>query len=424
MTIIEKTRDRIPLSKEEMWQWIGAIVDGSIPDYQVAAWLMAAYLNGLTEQEIFDLTEAMAFVGSPPPRHVGLVDKHSTGGVGDKTSLILAPLVASFGIPVVKMSGRGLGHTGGTLDKLESLPGFRVQLTPEQLERQVKDVGVAVIAQSHDLAPADARLYALRDVTATVDSIPLIAASIMSKKLAAKSPNIVLDVKVGSGAFMKTRERAIELARLMVQIGQAHHVRVKAILTDMNQPLGFAVGNAIEVNEAMATLRGNGPQDLTDEVKVLASHMVSLGANISVQAALENVTRALEDGRAWQKFTEWVVAQGADPKVLEHDLLLAPVHLQWVLEQQVAVQAINTREIGLAALTLGAGRHVKDDPVDHAVGVRCFLKVGEVYGPGTVAADVYARSEPMGQEALRMIKKSIVQGQSIRATEAILEIIE
>ncbi|MCL4352320.1 MAG: thymidine phosphorylase, partial [Firmicutes bacterium] len=307
--IIEKTRDRKALSREDMWRWIEAVVQEEVPDYQVSAWLMAAYLNGLTDEEIFTMTEAMATIGSPPPRHIGLVDKHSTGGVGDKTSLILAPLVAALGVPMVKMSGRGLGHTGGTLDKLESLPGFQVQLTAEQLERQVAEVGVAVIAQSHDLAPADARLYALRDVTATVDSIPLIAASVMSKKLAAKSPNIVLDVKVGSGAFMETKQRAMELARLMVRIGQAHKVRVKAILTDMNQPLGYAVGNAIEVNEAMDTLRGHGPEDLVQEVKTLASHMVSMAQNVAVEQALQEVSSALDDGRAWKKFVSWVTAQ-------------------------------------------------------------------------------------------------------------------
>ena len=423
--IIEKTRDRKPLSRGEMWRWIESVVQEEVPDYQVSAWLMAAYLNGLTDDEIFTMTEAMATIGSPPPRHIGMVDKHSTGGVGDKTSLILAPLVAALGVPMVKMSGRGLGHTGGTLDKLESFPGFQVQLSTEQLERQVAEVGVAVIAQSHDLAPADARLYALRDVTATVDSIPLIAASVMSKKLAAKSPNIVLDVKVGSGAFMETKQQAMELAHLMVRIGQAHKVRVKAILTDMNQPLGYAIGNAIEVNEAMATLRGHGPEDLTQEVKTLASHMVAMAQNIAVERALGEVSSALDDGRAWKKFVSWVTAQGADARVLNADLPLAPIRTTWELPAQATVASINTKGIGLAALTLGAGRHVKDQPVDHQVGIRCFVKVGQSYPTGTVAAEIYARDAQAADEALRLVKEAVTFGPAPdTANEPILAIIE
>ncbi|PSR33524.1 MAG: thymidine phosphorylase [Sulfobacillus benefaciens] len=425
IAIIEKTRDRKPLSREEMWRWIESVVQEEVPDYQVSAWLMAAYLNGLTDDEIFTMTEAMATIGSPPPRHIGLVDKHSTGGVGDKTSLILAPLVAALGVPMVKMSGRGLGHTGGTLDKLESLPGFQVQLSTEQLERQVAEVGVAVIAQSHDLAPADARLYALRDVTATVDSIPLIAASVMSKKLAAKSPNIVLDVKVGSGAFMESKQRAMELARLMVRIGQAHKVRVKAILTDMNQPLGYAVGNAIEVNEAMATLKGHGPKDLTQEVKILASHMVAMAKNIAVEQAFEEVSSALENGSAWKKFVSWVTAQGADERVLARDLPLAPLRVTWELPNEKTVAAINTKDIGLAALTLGAGRHVKDQPVDHQVGIRCFIKVGQRYSAGTLAAEIYARDAHAAEEALRLVKQAVTFGPAPdNPEEPILAIVE
>lgn len=425
IAIIEKTRDRKPLSREEMWRWIESVVQEEVPDYQVSAWLMAAYLNGLTDDEIFTMTEAMATIGSPPPRHIGLVDKHSTGGVGDKTSLILAPLVAALGVPMVKMSGRGLGHTGGTLDKLESLPGFQVQLSTEQLERQVAEVGVAVIAQSHDLAPADARLYALRDVTATVDSIPLIAASVMSKKLAAKSPNIVLDVKVGSGAFMESKQRAMELARLMVRIGQAHKVRVKAILTDMNQPLGYAVGNAIEVNEAMATLKGHGPEDLTQEVKILASHMVAMAKNIAVEQAFEEVSSALEDGSAWTKFVSWVTAQGADASMLARDLPLAPLRVTWELPDEQTVAAINTKDIGMAALTLGAGRHVKDQPVDHQVGIRCFIKVGQRYCAGTLAAEIYARNAQAAEEALRLVKQAVTFGPAPdNPEEPILAIVE
>lgn len=424
-TFIEKTRDRVPLSTEDIESLIDGIVADTIPDYQVAAWLMAAYLNGLTDPEVFSLTKAMAESGTGSQEAMGLVDKHSTGGVGDKTSLILAPLMASLGVPMLKMSGRGLGHTGGTLDKLESLPGFRVDLDPVHLSRQMRSVGVAIVAQSPTLAPSDARLYALRDVTGTVDSIPLIAASIMSKKLAAKAPNIVLDVKVGSGAFMTDEDRAVRLAELMVRIGKAHHVTVKAILTNMDQPLGFAIGNAIEVNEAMATLKGTGPLDLTEESYILASHMLSMAHSVELGEANRRVEHVVRSGAAWQKFGDWVTAQGADPQCLSRDLPLAAEHQSWVLDRSLTVTRINTRELGLAALALGAGRMTKGQPVDHGVGIRCYAKIGQTLKPGTLVAEVYARTPEDAKAALNMVRNAIHgDGEPGKTPSGVIRIVE
>ncbi len=405
--LIEKTRDRVALSDAEMQTLVEGIVTDSIPDYQVAAWLMAVYLNGLTDAEVFSLTKAMAESGDAQIPSLGLVDKHSTGGVGDKTSLILAPLMAAAGVPMLKMSGRGLGHTGGTLDKLESLPGFHVDLDKARLEHQMATVGVAIVAQSARLAPADARLYALRDVTGTVDSIPLIAASIMSKKLAAKSPNIVLDVKVGSGAFMADEERAGQLAELMVRIGKSHRVAVKAILTNMDQPLGYAIGNAIEVNEAMATLQGRGPEDLAEEAITLATHMLAMARHLDLDAARQRIGKLLTSGAAWVKFSEWVVAQGADPGCLTRELDLAPEHQSWILKRPLAVTSIDTKQLGMAALMLGAGRVVKGQPVDHHVGIRCFAKIGQTLAPGSTVAEVYARTPESAAKALDMIRNAV-----------------
>lgn len=423
--LIEKTRDRVALSDTEINALVDGIVQNTTPDYQVAAWLMAVYLNGLTDSEVFSLTKAMAESGDAGLLALGLVDKHSTGGVGDKTSLILAPLIAAAGVPMLKMSGRGLGHTGGTLDKLESLPGFQVDLDPARLERQMDTVGVAIVAQSARLAPADARLYALRDVTGTVDSIPLIAASIMSKKLAAKSPNIVLDVKVGSGAFMADEKRAGQLAELMVRIGKSHQVAVKAILTNMDQPLGYAIGNAIEVNEAMATLKGTGPQDLTEESLILATHMLAMARHLDLDAAHQQISRLLATGAAWHKFEEWVVAQGGDPGCLRKDLPLAREHQSWVLDREMRITRIDTKLLGMAALVLGAGRVVKDQPVDHGVGIRCFAKIGQTLEPGTVVADVYARTSESARLALDMIQKAVQTRGEARATPGgIIRIVE
>ncbi|CAB1128307.1 Pyrimidine-nucleoside phosphorylase [Candidatus Hydrogenisulfobacillus filiaventi] len=407
LDLIAKTRDRIPLTPAEIGTLVAGITDGRWPDYQLAAWLMAAYLNGLSEAETFALADAMARSGTPPAEPLGVVDKHSTGGVGDKTTLVLAPLVASLGIPVAKMSGRGLGHTGGTLDKLEAIPGFRVALDTAAVRRQVAAVGVAVVAQSPQLAPADGRLYALRDVTATVDSIPLIATSVMSKKLAAGTPNIVLDVKTGRGAFMRDRQRARELAGLMVRIGTAHGRRVRALLTNMDQPLGWAVGNALEVNEAAACLQNQGPADLREEVLHLAGHMVALVRGTGADAGREEAACALADGRGWDRFQRWITAQGGDAGAVARGLPVAPVQRVWRADRTAVIAAVDARRVGEAALALGAGRHRLGDRVDPAVGVLCRAKTGQTVRPGDELGVVYARSAAAAEDALAALGAAV-----------------
>ncbi|WP_242848326.1 thymidine phosphorylase [Sulfobacillus thermosulfidooxidans] len=406
-----KTRDGHALTPLEIQDLVNGIVDQSWPDYQLAAWLMAVYCRGLTEDEIFALTGAMAFTGAPLLEPLGIVDKHSTGGVGDKTTLVLAPVMAALGFPMAKMSGRGLGHTGGTLDKLESIPGFRTELTIQELRQQIDNIGVAVVAQSAQLAPADKRLYALRDVTGTVDSIPLIASSVMSKKLAAGTKHLVLDVKVGNGAFMAHVEEAMQLAQLMVKIGQHHHRRVSAILTTMNQPLGFAVGNAIEVNEAALCLQGQGPEDLHEEVVTLATELVHLVTKESLTEARKQVLAVLDQGKAWDMFGRWIDAQGGEFHAVAKGLPLAPVVLVWEAQDEGTVRAMDTRKIGDVALNLGAGRHRLEDHVDPAVGLMCYAKIGRRFEPGEVVAEVFARSKESAEEALRNLKSAISWGE-------------
>lgn len=409
LDIIEKTRDQIRLSQSDINRLVRGIVDGSWPDYQLAAWLMAVVWRGLSKEETFWLTGSMAF-SEAKTAALGLVDKHSTGGVGDKTTLVLAPLAASLGLPMAKMSGRGLGHTGGTLDKLESIPGFQVTLTPERIRRQVEEIGVAVVAQSQVLAPADARLYALRDVTGTVNNISLIASSIMSKKLAAGTPNLVLDVKVGSGAFMQTVDQARELAQLMVDIGVYHGRRVTALITAMQQPLGWAVGNAIEVNEALDCLAGHGPQDLRDEVVGLAAELLHLASGTPLESAAAQAAAALDDGRALGRFHAWVSHQGGDSQALNHPLHLAPTRQEWHASESVRIRSIDARQIGLAALALGAGRHRLEDRIDPAVGLLCFAKVGDWFEAGQPLAVVYAQTQSAADDALLQIKRAVEFG--------------
>ncbi len=420
--IIEAVRDKRPLAPGLVHQFVASVVEGRVPDYQIAAFLMAVYLNGLEPRAIFELTEAMARLGSDPVPHRGLVDKHSTGGVGDKTTLILAPLVSSLGIPMVKMSGRGLGHTGGTLDKLESIPGFRVSLDAAHLARQVEEVGVAVVAQSARLAPADGIFYALRDVTGTVDSLGLIASSIMSKKLAAGAPNLVLDVKVGSGALMKSVERARELARLMIQIGESHHMRVTALLTNMEEPLGHAIGNALEVNEAVACLRGEGPADLREEVLSLAAHMVALAQDISLEESSSRVESALSDGRAYEQFLRWIAAQGGEVRAVEQGLPLAQPYAVRIKASGV-VSAIDAAALGRAAQTLGAGRTKKEDPIDYGVGLRWFARLGEAVPEDGLVAEVYAREPGHAERAIQMIQASVAVGGSLPKLAPVLEVL-
>ncbi|MCU6710100.1 pyrimidine-nucleoside phosphorylase [Paenibacillus sp. J5C_2022] len=401
--LIGKKRDGGELSSEEMQHLVRGYVSGDVPDYQMAAWAMAVFFRGMTAEETASLTLAMAQSGDQVNLN-GIqgvkVDKHSTGGVGDKTTLIIAPLVAAAGVPVAKMSGRGLGHTGGTIDKLESITGFQIEMTRERFLSQVNEIGMAVIGQSGNLAPADKKLYALRDVTGTVESMPLIASSIMSKKIAAGADAIVLDVKMGSGAFMKTLDAAEELAVAMVEIGSRVGRSTSAIISDMDQPLGFAIGNALEVAEAIQTLQGNGPDDLTELCLMLSSHMVVLGGKAD---GLKEARKLLEDklrsGEALGKFRELVSAQGGDVCIVENpELLPRAERLIEVKATEVGyVQAIEAEQLGLAAMRLGAGRATKDDAIDYAVGITLRKKVGDSVEAGETLAVLHAQA---GSEAL------------------------
>jgi pyrimidine-nucleoside phosphorylase len=407
--VIGAARDRRALEPELIWSWVHAIVEGQVPDYQIAAWLMAVALNGLDDESVFTLTRAMAEIGTEPLTLRGLVDKHSTGGVGDKTTLILAPIVSSLGIPIVKMSGRGLGHTGGTLDKLESIPGFRIHLNQEDLSRQLDAMGLAVVAQSSTLAPADGILYALRDVTETVDSLPLIASSIMSKKIAAGSPNLVLDVKVGSGALMKNANRARQLADMMVRIGGYHHIRTTAVLSSMEQPLGRAVGNALEVNEAYACLCGRGPDDLREEVLVLAQEMVALAREVSADQSRALAEQALDSGAAREQFLRWIDAQGGDAKAVEYGLPVA-ARTPVLSRAEGRVGAIDTAAVGRAAQLLGAGRKTKEDRVNPRVGLEWEARLGDTVHPGDVLAWLYADQAEAAEAVEHIIQGAVTIG--------------
>ncbi|MFQ6058374.1 MAG: pyrimidine-nucleoside phosphorylase [Anaerolineae bacterium] len=386
--IIAKKRDGLPLTKEEIEFFIQGFTRGEIPDYQAAAWLMAVVLKGMDKRETTDLTLAMAHSGqvldlsSVAPF---VVDKHSTGGVGDKTTLAAAPMVAATGLPVGKMSGRGLGFSGGTLDKLESIPGFNVNLSTEQFLDNLARYGLVVAGQSADLAPADGKLYALRDVTATVESLPLIASSIMSKKIAAGAYAIVLDVKVGRGAFMKTEEEAVALARIMVDIGQGVGRKVAAVISDMNQPLGRAVGNALEVQEAIETLKGAGPEDFLEHCLVVATQMLLLaGKCADSEEGRAMLLEALRSGRALEKLGDLIEGQGGDQRVLDDPALLPQARIVEELRAPQAgyVAALDAMEVGLAAVELGAGRAVKGAPIDHAVGIVLHRKIGDYVEKG------------------------------------------
>jgi pyrimidine-nucleoside phosphorylase len=396
---IHKKKNGGELSSAEIAFLIKGYSSGDIPDYQMSAWAMAVFYQGMTEDETAALTMAMAesgdMVNLSPIRGVK-VDKHSTGGVGDKTTLIIGPLVASAGVPVAKMSGRGLGHTGGTIDKLESIPGFRTELDRETFIAQVNDLGLAVIGQSGDLAPADKKLYALRDVTATVESIPLIASSVMSKKIAAGADAIVLDVKTGSGAFMKTQADAEKLAAAMVGIGNQVGRDTAAVISDMDQPLGFAIGNALEVAEAVETLRGQGPEDLTELCLALGSHMVVLGgAASSIEEGKRLLRERLNNGEALAKFKAFIEAQGGDGSVVDHPdrLPAAPARIQVLAPIGGYVAAIDAEQLGLAAMMLGAGRATKDAAIDYAVGLVIVKKVGDEVTEGEPIATLHIRVE-------------------------------
>ena len=401
--ILHKKRDGLPLSDEEIAWFVAGYTAGDIPDYQASALLMAIFLRSMTETETAALTMAMARSGDTVDLSAfgdRSVDKHSTGGVGDKTTLIVAPIVAACGGKVTKMSGRGLGHTGGTVDKLEAIPGYMTTLAPAAFLRQVQEVGVAVIGQSGNLAPADKKLYALRDVTATVDSIPLITASIMSKKLAAGSKNIVLDVKVGSGAFMKTPADARELAAEMVKIGKACGRNTAALITDMDTPLGNAVGNILEVKEAIAVLRGECDGALREVCEALATEMLVLFSGMTPADAKKRVKETVDSGAAFAKLREWIKAQGGDVRCIDDPARFACA--PYSMAVKCTADGLNAEEIGAVASVLGAGRAVKTDTIDPTAGILLVKKTGDRVTVGDTLCTLYtSKREALAPAAAR-----------------------
>ena len=404
--LIEDKRNGKEHDPAELAELVLAYARDEVPDYQMAAWCMAVYFNGLTGSETQALTDAMIRSGDTLDLGAALgrkvVDKHSTGGVGDKTSIAVGPIVAACGVPLGKMSGRGLGHTGGTLDKLESIPGFRVELTTGEMIAQLRDVGMAIVGQTANLVPADKKLYALRDVTATVDIVPLIASSIMSKKLAAGAEAIVLDVKVGDGAFMKTLDDARVLATEMIGIGSRAGRDVTCLLTDMDQPLGRAVGNALEIHEARDTVRGDGPEDFTELVLDACARLLAHSdLGVDVDEGRRRAEAAVADGSALEVYDRWIRAQGGDP---DPDALeRAPVRLGVPAPRDGVVTRVGALDVGIAALELGAGRRTKADPIDHAVGVLCFAKRGDTVLAGDDLAEVHARDDAAAERAVAAV---------------------
>ncbi len=412
--IIIKKRDHQVLSREEIEFFVQGFTQGEIPDYQVSAWAMAVLLNGMTDQETTDLTLAMAHSGEmlDLSKVVPLaVDKHSTGGVGDKVTLVVEPLVAACGLAVGKMSGRGLGFSGGTVDKLESIPGFNTSLSKEQFLDQLGRLGIVLTGQSATLAPADGKLYALRDVTGTVDAMPLIASSVMSKKIAAGAQVIVLDVKVGTGAFMKTLEDARTLSKLMVNIGKLSSRKVVAVLSDMNQPLGCAVGNSLEVVEAIDTLHGKGPADIREHCVTLGAHLIlEAGKAKDLDAARKITADALDDGRAWAKFRELVIAQGGDVSYVDDPGKFPKARLVETIraDRDGWLKSVDAKHVGEASVVLGAGRAKKTDPVDHAVGILVHHKVGDYVKRDDPLFTILANVPPRLENALKMCLDAVV----------------
>lgn len=421
--LIKKKRDGGEHSTEEINYIIENYTSGIIPDYQVSAWLMAVCFNGLSHKETVDLTMAMARSGDMLDlgEIPGIkVDKHSTGGVGDKTTLVLAPLVAAAGVPLAKMSGRGLGHTGGTIDKLESIPGFNPYLEKHEFVKQVKEINIAIIAQTAELAPADKKLYALRDATATVDNIPLISSSIMSKKIASGADAIVLDVKTGRGAFMQNLKDAYELARTMVEIGKQVGRRTVALITDMNQPLGFAVGNALEVIEALETLKGNGPNDLRALCLELGAHIVEqAGVVKNTEEGKALLKKLIDDGSAIYKFEEFVRVQNGSTSFIENydELPQAKIKEPVLSESSGYVHSILADEVGKAAMQLGAGRSKKKDDIDHAAGIMLGKKSGDMVEKGEVLAVLYAND----REKIELAKKRLIFSFEIKPEKPVEE---
>ena len=428
--IILKKRANLPLTDEEIRFVIDGYVKGEIPDYQVSALLMTIVFNGMNARELGTLTLAMAQSGNMVDLSNidGItVDKHSTGGVGDKTTLIIAPLVAASGGKVAKMSGRGLGHTGGTIDKMESIPNLKVSLEQDAFINQVNKIGLAVIGQSEGLAPADKKLYALRDVTGTVDSIPLIASSVMSKKLASGAQAILLDVKVGSGAFMKNIEDARELAKAMVDIGKENGRSVKAILTDMDRPLGHAIGNALEIREVIDTLKGHGPEDLTHECIIMAAHMLVLSHICDYETALSRVQEALDSGAALERLRMMIDAQGGDSRVIDDESILTIGQFTYdvTAPQDGYITHMNTEQCGIASVMLGAGRTVKDGPIDYSAGILMHKKTGDSVTVGECIATLYASDESLLSNAAKTYLEAITFGETAPImADTILDIVE
>lgn len=422
--IIEKKRNGHELSKEEIEFFVEGLTNGTIPDYQASAFLMAVYFQDMSDAERADLTLAMVHSGDviDLSNIEGVkVDKHSTGGVGDTTTLVLAPLVAALDIPFAKMSGRGLGHTGGTIDKLEAFEGFHVELTDDEFTEMVNRDKISVIGQSGNLTPADKKLYALRDVTATVSSIPLIASSIMSKKIAAGADAIVLDVKTGAGAFMKTEEEAVELASAMVRIGNLVGRNTMAIISDMSQPLGNAIGNSLEVQEAIDTLQGNGPEDLTELVLTLGSQMVVLsGKTDSLAKARELLTGVIKDGSALVKFKQFIKNQGGNPDWVDEPKRLpqANFEIEVTSDSDGFVSEIVADNIGVAAMKLGAGRETKEDDIDLAVGLILRKKVGDPVKKGDSLVTIFANQQEVA-DVVAMIKENIRIGSDVQESKLI-----
>ena len=425
--LIHRKRDGEELSADEISELVLGYTRGDVPDYQMAAFCMAVFFKGLTPAETFALTDAMIRSGDTIDLGAALgrkvVDKHSTGGVGDKTSLAVGPIVAACGVPLGKMSGRGLGHTGGTLDKLESIPGYRTELTLDEYVAQVREVGVAIIGQTGDLVPADKLLYGLRDVTATVDQRSLIASSIMSKKLAGGAQAIVLDVKVGNGAFMQTIEDARELARTMIEIGENAGREVVCLLTDMDQPLGAAVGNALEVREALDTVRGHGPADFTELVLDACAKLLALSdLGIDEAEGLRRAEAAVADGSAETTWRRWIEAQGGTAD--ESALPQAPILRAVPAPQTGFVHELGALQIGNAALHLGAGRRTKEDDVDHAVGIVCHAKRGARVEAGETLAEIHARTDEQADEAAHdVLAAYVLAGEAPAERTVLLEVV-
>ena len=422
--IIAKKRDGYELSDGEIAFFVRELTKGNIKDYQTTALLMAIYIKGMSDREMITLTKEMAVSGDTLDlSELGITaDKHSTGGVGDKTTLIVTPIVASLGINVAKMSGRGLGHTGGTVDKLESIEGFRVSLAPDEFINQVKNVGIAVVGQTGELAPADKIIYSLRDATATVGSVPLIASSIMSKKLAAGSETIVLDVKYGSGAFMKTTDDAVSLSRKMVDIGKASGRKMAAVISDMDTPLGRNIGNALEVKEAIEVLLGGGPEDLIEVCLTLAANMISLSLGIDINEAFSKAEGALKSGRAYEKFKEFISAQGGDISRIENPDTLPKASIVYdvLAPESGYITGMQAETIGSASVILGAGREKKDDIIDYSAGIVLLKKTGDKAEKGEKIAELHTNDESKIESAEKLFLSALTFGDEAPAKQKLI----